>query len=222
VRPLSGNARYEDWRAPADGRDAPAWAHVLSTSGDELLAADRDGRWRRLQLRGGEVPHIAEVVHVDYAPPAALSPVLHGDTLLMADIQHTVRRLDVRTLDEMSLRTFARPLRGFAAVDEDAALIWDDQSLRLVNLNRDLTDRWTAELPGGTPVGQIVVENNRILFGNAGGGILTVNLETGKVVSQTTVPQALSLGISLLQDRPWAVAIDGSLYQLPLPAEGSE
>ncbi|HUQ72195.1 MAG TPA: PQQ-binding-like beta-propeller repeat protein, partial [Planctomycetaceae bacterium] len=222
VRPLTGNAKYEDWRAPADGNAPPVWEHVIRTSGDELLAADANGRWRRLQLRGGDVPHLAEVVHVDYAPPAKLSPVFVGESLLMADIQHTLRKLAVRTLDEQSKRDFPDGLRGIASVDDQSALVWDDRVLRMVDLEKDFADRWTVDLEGLSPVGSPVVRGSQAWLGCTNGTVLILDLTTCKVLSRLATPQALSLGVIAIQGAPWAVAVDGTLYRLSVTAEAQQ
>lgn len=220
VRPLTGNTRYQEWLAPAEGVRPPAWAHLLRTSGDEVIAADVEGRWRRLELRGGDVPHLAEAVQVAFPPPSTVAPILRDDHLLMFDSQNTLWRLDVRNLEEKSKRTFPNPLRGCSVLDHQTALVWDDRTLRLVSLEQGLDDHWVLDLPGQVPVGQAVQRAGQAILGCVNGAILTIDLEQGRIVSQQSLPQSLSLGVVQIPGGIWAVAVDGTLYRLADASEG--
>jgi outer membrane protein assembly factor BamB len=214
VRPLNGNAKYEDWLAPVDGQPVPAWAHVLRIDTDELLAADVEGRWRRLQLRGGDVPHLAEVVRREYPPPAAIAPVLVGESVLTVDLPHALRKLAARRLDEEAERDWPHAIRGLAGVDDETAVVWDDKQLRLVELKTGLPDRWSLPLNGLAPVGRPALKDGRAWLGCRDGTVMIVDLAQGQLAARVAVPQALSLGVVPIQNEPWAVAVDGTLYRL--------
>jgi hypothetical protein len=139
----------------------------------------------------------------------------------MADIQHTLRKLAVRTLDEQSKRAFPDGLRGVSGVSGQSAFVWNDRTLRLVDLEHDFADRWTLDLSGLMPVGQAVVRGTQAWLGCANGVVLQLDLATGQVLSRTVAPQSLSLGAIAIQGTPWAVAVDGTLYRLPAGGEAS-
>lgn len=219
LRSVQGSQKFEDWRAPVEAEQQPRWAHLLKTGDEEFLAINADGRCHRMQVRMGEISHLAQVAAIDLNPPAAVPPVSWEESILLVDVDHKLRRLNQRTLETEAEFAGAGAVLGLATIDR-RVLIWDADTLRMLDGER-LTEVWGLPLQGRIPVGRPVLRDAQIWFGCENGEILALECDTGRESPQTSLPQALSLGVITIGEALWGVACDGTLYRVPQAKAGA-
>ncbi len=218
LRHTQGSQKFEDWRAPVEAEQPSRWAHLLRTGEDEFLAINADGRCHRLQVRMGDIPHLAEVAAIDGHPPAVVPPVTLGESIVMVDVDHRVRRLNQRTLEPAAEWAGGGPILGLTTVEQQL-LVWDADTLRMLD-GETLAEVWALPLNGRLPVGQPVLRGARLWWGCEQGEVLSIERSSGRESPQAALPQALSLGVIAIGDALWGVACDATLYRLPDPQEG--
>ncbi|OYW22445.1 MAG: hypothetical protein B7Z55_04610, partial [Planctomycetales bacterium 12-60-4] len=102
IRPSQSSQKFEDWRAPVAAEQPPRWAHLVRTGNDEFLAISSAGRCHRMQVRMGDIPHLAEVASIELSPPASVAPVVLEESVIVADVEHQLQRLNQRTLEPVA------------------------------------------------------------------------------------------------------------------------
>lgn len=220
LRPIQGARKYEEWRMPIEGDAPPRWTHLIQTDDEEFLAFDRSGRCRRMQLRGGEIPHLAEIASVSLSPLSTIPPVLMGETVIVVDEEQRLQQLDRRTLEPLATVTHTTPLLGIASSDSQL-LVWDAGQVRSLKPQGDLQAAWTSKLDVSPPVGVPQQRGEMLWFGCRDGEILGLRRDSGAATVATTVPQTLSLGLIAIGDSLWAIASDSTVYRIALPAEAA-
>lgn len=216
---LSTGKRIEDWQAPK-GDDGPIhWSALVRLSGSRFLAVDDRGTWRRFQVEGGDIPHLAEVGHVALAP-LATTPALCGELVVTLNEDHTLRTLDSQTLDPVEQRPLTGVARGAAAVDAEFVLAWTDDAVIGCPANK-LTGGWTTATPGQRWLGQPLAQGDRIWLASANGVVAAFDRQTGEQRQTVTCPQGLSGHLLLVEGAVWAAAVDGTLYRVSPSAQGA-
>lgn len=210
----AGGPAVEDWRAPvADGPPA-AWRHLVATEEDEVLAIDAAGKCRRIQLRTGEIPHLAETAAVTLEGLSNIPPVRLPDSLVVAQQQGKLQRINTRTLEPLASWQSAGELRGMALAGAHL-LAWDAEALTLLNPAENLRVVWSQPLQGKSPVGEPILRDDQLWIACRDGEILRAGLSDGK---QTVVAEfgcQLTYGLVAVDQELWAVACDGTLLSVP-------
>jgi len=213
LKPLTGSKRFDDWRAPSDEDDEPAWAWLVHTGAHEFLGCQQDGTLRRFQARTGDVPHIAEVSSV--RPPLALDvlPVLLGDELATVSAEHAVQWINVRSLDLTLGPKLSANVRAIQPAAKDLLAQLTDGTVVLIASGSDSV-AWQAELGAFTLAGTPHVTESSLWVADVHGTLAELDRQTGRVLRKKQVPQALGLGVREIAGTLWAVAVDGALYRL--------
>lgn len=205
--------KLDDWRAPADGDQTAKWTALLRLSGTELLLGESNGRWRRLQVRMGDIPHLAEAQAVDL-PPLKVPPRVAGDTMIALDEEGRLHRLDAQTLDDTAQRTVGDQVTGFELAGASHVLVWSPGALHGIPLAELQAEGWTLPLGGLHIVGTPLFEGDLASFATSSGVIVTVDWKAGREVRRETLPQSLSGHVLTLGQSHYAIAADGAVYRL--------
>ncbi len=218
LQPRQAGRSFADWQAPLQAGPPPQWAHLLPTAEDELLTFDRAGTCRRLQLRTGEIPHLAEIAAITLPEPAGIAPVPTGESVIVAVAGGRLLQLHQRTLDIMADIRLPAPVAGMV-VSGAHLLVWDQETLRRLDPQKDLAEVWSTPLQGMRPVGQAILHDRQLWLACEGGEILRIAPDTGTLATATTCAQRLSYGLIKVNDQLLAVACDGTVYQIPASRE---
>ena len=219
VVPTAGT-KVDDWRAPADGDGSATWTALLRLSGTELLLGDASGRWRRLQVRTGDIPHLAEVQSVELSPLRS-PPRVAGDVIVQLDEEGRLHRLDAQTLDENAQRSLSADAAGFDLVQSDLVLAWSPGALHGIPIKEFQAGGWSLPLDGLTVVGRPLVRGDRVRVATSNGIVVTLDWRTGKELHRETLPQALSGLMTTIDQHDYAIALDGAVFRLADSPEGS-
>jgi hypothetical protein len=216
LRPNTGGPKVEPWQAPVEVELSPKWTHLIRTAEDEFLAIDAEGTCRRMKLRLGDAPHLAEVAVVTLEALPTLPLLSTGDAVILCDAERRVRKLDPAALEPQAEWTAPAELTG-AAWRDDRLYVWDRETLRSLE-GANLQEVWAQPLDGRQPIGTPVRVGDELWFVAAGGEVWSCDPASGAVRHTTALPQALSLGLVRVGDDLWGVACDGTLWQVPRPA----
>eukprot|EP00456_Euglypha_rotunda_P056119 TRINITY_DN45_c0_g1_i1.p1 TRINITY_DN45_c0_g1~~TRINITY_DN45_c0_g1_i1.p1 ORF type:complete len:1196 (+),score=243.46 TRINITY_DN45_c0_g1_i1:7991-11578(+) len=212
----SGRKAIQDWLVPAEGKAPPVCRFLVRLDGDELLAGFDDGRLVRVQARTTDVPHLAEAAKLQLTDPIDNPAVVRGDNVLVTDTAGNVQLLNWRTFDREGKRLFPAPIQGGWSLDS-SWLVWSaDGKLHQLTEGRDLPIRWSFDLKGLNIAGAPVQDGEVIWVACRDGSVLGMNSQTGAEIRRLHLPQSLTMGLKKLDDRWFAVACDGTLYQLDL------
>ncbi len=213
MQPVTAGTKFDDWRTPAQAETPTPWTAALRLSGTELLIGDTAGRWRRLQVRAGEIPHLAETQAIDM-PPLRSSPRLAGEWIVTLDEAGRLHRLDAQTLDDTAQRALPNDAYGFDCLPDEMTLAWSPGTLHGVPFKDFAAGGWTLPLPDLRIVGRPLVRGDHVRFASSIGVVVTVDWRTGKELHRETVPQALSGDLVTIDNEDYAIAIDGAVYRL--------
>lgn len=212
VRPNDGTRKYEPWRAPVVEGEAPRWAGLWRTADDEFLALDSQHRCRRLQIREGETPHVAEVAATNLPAELVIPAIVWNGHLVTGDAGHTVRLLDPRTLEAVATWQGTEPLGGCTIVD-DHLLVWDAAQAYLLRKG-DLSVVWSSSLEKRRLVGRALVHQEAYWIAVDDGRSVFFNQKTGQLTDGPAIPQSTSLGLQPIGEAVWNIACDSTLYRL--------
>lgn len=215
--PVAGGRKaVQDWLAPAGEKPAPAWKHLLRLDSDEILAFNADGLLMRIQVRIGDVPHLAEAAKIQLDQPVDIAPIVRGDSLVLAEAAGTIKHLNCRTFDLEGSRKFPSPVRGLWLAGS-SWLVWSgDGKLNCISEGRDLPIRWSLDLKGLEPAGPPLEDGQKLWIACRDGSVISVDSGNGTDTGRLRVPQALTMGLKKFDDAVFAVACDGALYRLEL------
>lgn len=220
VLPSNTGLKLDDWRTPAQADSPAPWAAAVRLSGTELLIGDTAGRWRRLQVRTGDIPHLAEAQAVDL-PPLLSVPRLCGDSLITLDEEGRLHRIDAQTLDDTAQRPLPAGAYGCDAVLDEMALAWSPGTLHGIPFEDFAAGGWTLALPDLRIVGRPLIRGDRARIATNQGVVITINWRTGTELYRETLPQSLSGELATVDGDDYTVAIDGAVYRLSDPMEVS-
>lgn len=214
LRPNNPSQKFAEWPAPVVADGPTRWVQLIRSADDEFLAVDADGHCRRMQVRMGDIPHLAEVAAVDLTPLVPVAPLQMADSAIFANIDQELIQLDQRTLAPLSRKVMPHPVRGMTLMNQSVLLVWDQETLRLTDPAQDFADRWSLLLKGANPLAQVVLRNDELWVATVEGLVLILNPHTGEVLRQQQLPQELTLGLLAVEDAIWAIAADGTLYHV--------
>lgn len=220
VQPLKDGTKFDDWRVPAQAGSPSPWTTMLRLSGTDLLIGDASGRWRQLQIRAGEIPHLAESNAIDL-PPLQGPLRQAGEWLIALDESGALHRLNAQTLDDTAPRALPSGAYGCDAIPDELALAWSPGMLHGIPLKDFAADGWNLPLPDLRIVGRPLVRGNRVCLATSHGVVVTVDWRTGKELLRETIPQMLSGILVTIDNDDYAVAIDGAVYRLSSMMEAS-
>lgn len=220
VQAISAGSKFDDWRAPAQAESPAPWTALVRLSGTELLLGDATGRWRRLQVRMGDIPHLAEAQSIEL-PPLRSTPRLTGETLVILDEAGRLHQLDAHTLDDSAQRSLTADVTGFDCVRADLVLAWAPGVLHGVPLKEFEAGGWTLPLDGLNLVGRPLISGDQARLASANGVVVTFDWKTGKELHRETLPQGLTGRLVTIENDDYAIALDGAVYRLSPGKESS-
>ena len=210
----AGKKPAQDWLAPIDEKSKHHWRFLTRLDGNELLACDDTGLLTRIQLRTTDVPHLAGAAKLQLDQPVDVAPALRGEVLFVADASGAVKQLNARSFDVDGQRAFAAPVRGVWTVGE-MLLVWTgDDKLQAVSPGKELPERWSLSVEGHHPAGSPVEWSGSIWVACRDGLVLALDPASGKESRRIELPQVLSLGLRVIGDELFAVAVDGTMYRI--------
>ena len=215
VIPLTSSKKtVQDYHVPVgDGQDH-RWAYLVRIDGRELIACDSQGRIFRVQLRQGDVPHLAEVAKLELEHPIDVRPILHGEFLYAVDSSGVCRQLNVHSFDTDAQTALPAPVKNLWLAGDRPLVHAADGKLHCLNDGKSLPDKWTFNLGEEQPTGSIVLKGDVLWIGCRSGAILMLNAQTGEEIKRIALPQSLGLGLRELAGAIHAVATDATLYRL--------
>lgn len=213
IQPTKTGVKLDDWRAPAQAESPSPWTALLRLSGTELLVGDATGRWRRLQVRMGDIPHLAEAQAIEM-PPLRSTPRLAGEWLITLDEESRLHRFDAQTLDDTAQRSLPSGAYGCDTVLDEFALAWSPGTLHGIPFKDFAAGGWTLPLPDLRIVGRPLIRGDRVRIAASQGVVVTVDWRTGKELQRETLPQMLSGELVTIDGEDYALAIDGAVYRL--------
>jgi outer membrane protein assembly factor BamB len=229
VLPLSGRLKWaplgstnkavQDWIAPTEQNTASRWRYLLRLTGNELIACDDTGRLRHIQKRKGDRPYLAEISTLQLDVPIDVNPALNGDELFVVDSSGTLRQFKIPSFDVMGERTFVAPVRSLWVVG-NSQLVWSgDDILHAVSAGKELSVRWSLSLANRQPAGSPVMWQDQLWLACRDGTVLAIDMANGHELQRLQQPQVLSLGLQIIGDHLFAIACDGTMYQMESKAQ---
>lgn len=224
VLPLPGRLRFarlsanespvEDLLAPIEKGVEHQWKQLAALESDEFLALDNRRQLLRVQLRTGDVPHLAEVARVELPQPVDVPFAVAKDRIVLADADGVLRVIHARTFEPLA----ELPLNALATQP-----VWQVGPTFHVETGRDTLHavalRDGAKLLWSVPVegplaGAPLLRENSLLLALKRGEVWSLDPQTGQVRQRIPVGQPLSLGLRQLGETVIAPTEDGSFYSL--------
>jgi outer membrane protein assembly factor BamB len=210
-----GGSPPEDYPAPLVQGKQPRWRHLLALDDDELLAINDVGDLSRIQLRQGDVPHLAVVDSIDLPQPVDVAPVVADGHVFLADASGKLTMLDASSLEVLSTVKLPVPASNQLRYADGRLFVEDREHLREYRIeNGQLTSAWTFPLEGRTVIGTPLVRSDGLVVSLTDGTILWFTSQSRKVLSRIDVGQPLAGGLQSAGDLLIAPTIDGSLRRV--------
>ena len=209
-------ARVEDYVAPVEMDQQPAWSHLLAADQEHVLAIDGGGRLARIQFRSAPVPHLFEVAAVDLGGPVDVAPTLHDGKLFVADGTR-LQALDAANLEPLGeIELDAPATNAIWTMGERIYVESGRRTLHCFELDGEWKPVWSTALgtAGESLAGAPVLHADQLLISLQGGALWSLNPGDGTVQSRTPLPQPIERGPLPLGDHLIVAAADGSLYRV--------
>ncbi|MCA9135965.1 MAG: PQQ-binding-like beta-propeller repeat protein, partial [Planctomycetales bacterium] len=202
--------------------DKVSWSNsvrVPDDPGQVVVADSRNGLYR---LRVGD--RMAQLAMVTL-PSATLGTIAGvGNTMMAATsgpAADSVIGRDLVTLKEKFQRQMdGRVIWGPASAGDQAVVMTDDQVLRGVTTDGQLT--FSVPVPKGLPVGDVVVDNGKIIIVSDSGWIVVIDAASGEQVGLTQVGEPFSATPMVLKDRLLVPGDEGVVYVVKIPSGVNE
>jgi outer membrane protein assembly factor BamB len=209
--------RVQDYAAPVEEGAAAQWAYLLPLDDTEFLVGDREGRLSRMQIRQGDVVHLAEAAKFPLPQPVDIPPALVAGDLWIADASGTLYQLDGRSFDIKGQRTFPTSLRGVWTDGSDRYVQLLDGTVHCVSPGEGLPDRWTTALEGLALIGPPLRAGEQLAWADRNGTVIQLDVATGHERSRVKLPQPLARELLPVGGWQFASAIDGAVYRVAFP-----
>ena len=119
----------------------------------------------------------------------------------------------------MGERTFVAPVRSLWVVG-NSQLVWSgDDILHAVSAGKELSVRWSLSLANRQPAGSPVMWQDQLWLACRDGTVLAIDMANGHELQRLQQPQVLSLGLQIIGDHLFAIACDGTMYQMESKAQ---
>lgn len=223
--PLRGGGTVGDYQAPFEtgNADKSHWTHLVAVSGTELVAADSQGRLRRIALStsAGRTYLAQRGDERKLDPPPAYGFAALGRNVVLADARGNVHLINPDTL---------QPSASAPAGGTVTNAVWTAEGLAFVEVERSrllcfapaangLKRRWELKLSGKSGLaGPPTVVGNRLIVAERDGTLSAVDPATGNARQAGKLHEPVSHAPRLVGTKLIVPSVDGSLHAvIPTP-----
>ena len=209
----SGSARVQDYVAPVEQGQQHKWKFVAAVDKLTAVAVDDRGKLIKIQYRTAPVPHLAEVSKMTFDQPVDVPPAVDGGQIVLADARGTVSILDAANFETLATAKMDHPASNSVWVVGDRVLV-EIGSRELHCLSRKLEPQWKVTLNNEGLAGAPVLVGDSLVMLGVGGGLKSVNFQSGEVEQEHNLGQPFGRGPFVFGDMVLAPSIDGCFHRL--------
>jgi outer membrane protein assembly factor BamB/TolA-binding protein/pSer/pThr/pTyr-binding forkhead associated (FHA) protein len=212
----TGGTTVQEWTAPVQASEAPAWRGLLPVDDTTFVALDATGRLMQGRYQSNPKPHLAEIGKWEAGAAVDLTPQLAGDQGVIAASDGTVFAIDLSSLEPTGKFALPRPATRSPVVVGDRVLVDSArQQLHCLDLRQKLQPLWQLPLEGTVAVGA-VEHDGHLIVARDDGVVLMVEPATGAVKQRLPLYERLLWGPRVWGDRLVMATVDGALLSLPV------
>lgn len=212
----TGGSPVQEWTAPVQSSEAPAWRGLLPVDETTFVALDATGRLMQGRYQSNPKPHLAEIGKWEAGAAVDLAPQLAGDKGVIAASNGMVFAVDLSSLEPTGKFQLPRPATRPPVVVGNRVLVDSArQQLHCLDLQQKLQPLWELPLEGAVAVGA-VEHAGLLIVARDDGDVLVLDPASGTVKQRLRLYERLAWGPRVWGDRLVLATNDGALLSLPL------
>jgi hypothetical protein len=224
-RPLQpGQPRVEGFTLPVENQEnVPRWTGTVAVSDDEMVATNSRAQVVKIQYRTAPVAHLYEGAKLAMDQSIDVPPVVGKDRIFVADSTGRLRMLHKSNLEPLAETKLDAPVSGPLYLVANRLFVEVGRSqLVCLAIEPTLSKQWSVPLEGGGISDRPIESPAGLVFGERSGRISRVHLETGEVLTRTTVEQPIDLGPRPIGTAFFVCSIDGALHRVELEPQATK
>ncbi len=213
----AGNTVAEDYRASQGAEQQATWKCLTALSDTQVLAINSENKLVRVEYRGSPRPQLAELSVTQMERPVEVSPAASMGLLCVATADGRLIMMQSSTLEVLAdIDLGGVPSKSPVIAGNRVFVEIAGQTLRCFTFDNTLQPTGLVQLDGYTLAGAPVPLTNGFLIARSDGLVMRLTSEGLPSDRQLHLGQTLSRGPVQIADQFVAVAVDGSLYPLPM------
>ncbi|MCA9034464.1 MAG: PQQ-binding-like beta-propeller repeat protein [Planctomycetaceae bacterium] len=207
----------EDYRSAQNGGEQSGWKSLTALSETQVLAVDAQNQLIRVEYRDNPRPHLAEISVTKTVHSIDVAPAVGNGLLFVASAEGKLVMMQASSLEVLAEVDLGAVPAQSAFVSGDRVFInLANRELRTFAIDNGLQQCGSTDLEGsglaGTPNR---LSSGELLLARTDGTLVRLTADGLPSGEAVRLGQRLKRGPVLLNGRYFAVAIDGSFYQLP-------
>lgn len=214
----SAQPAAQEYRLPSDLEGSARWKQVVAVDADSAVALLDNGMILGIRIQKDPRPNVAESGRFDLGGPLAGMASLANGQMAAASSQGRVVVLNAAQVEPTGDRIFEAPVTAGPWLVGDLCLVEvGGTELHALNLDQELTSRWTVAVDGSHVAGAPIVRGAGLLIPLQDGRVLSCDPGSGAIQGTEDLGVALEGNPILVGPTVWTPTLDGSLIQVKEP-----